>query len=286
VLVGDVGSCRARVGPFAWRAVHQDAGAAVAQLYRCGQAVGWQAAVRPSDHQDAIIAALDLDPGREAIAAVIDLIPSTPSIPLGPPGADRPGSAAAARRVSSILRRSVMTYRFSPEPLRVRRPERLLHRALTLTASAWSAPSGGGQRVGCALYVRRVTGMHPGLYDLAAAHPAGVAKMAGPSLVLEEYLGDRCLDLPVLALFHADHALTADGHDAAGPAGLVSRCATAASFARLSSTAAGLRSGLFACLPPALLDAVAGSLRVGPRVYAGLAIGHAAEPGPGTEVIW
>jgi hypothetical protein len=282
VLVGDVASCRARTGSFAWRAVHQDAGAAVAQLYRCGQAVGWQAAVRPGDHQDAIIAALDLDPGREAIAAVIDLVPAAPSVPPGAdrPGADRPGSAAA-RRVSSILRRSVMTYRFGPEPLRVR-PERLLHRALTLTASAWSAPSGGGQRVGCALYVRRVTGMHPGLYDLAAAQPAGAK--AGPSPVLEEYLGDRRLDPPVLALFHADPALTSSGHDAA--AGLVSECATAASFARLSSTAAGLRSALFARLPPALLDAVAGSLRAGPRVYAGLAIGHAAEPGPGTEVIW
>ena len=279
VLVGDVGSCRARVGPVAWRAVHQDAGAAVAQLYRCGQAVGWQVAVRPGDRQDAIAAALDLDPGRELIAAVIDLTP---------PGTARPGSAAS-HRISSILRRSVMTYRFSPEPLRVRGPERLLRRALALTASAWPAPPGVSRRVGCALYVRRVTGMHPGLYDLAAERPPGVARVAGSSPVLEEYLGDRCLDPPVLALFHAGRALTpADG--AAGPgdgaAGLVSACATAASFARLSATAAGLRSGLFACLPPALLDAVAGSLRTGPRVYAGLAIGHAAVAGRGTEVIW
>jgi hypothetical protein len=277
LLVGDVGSCRPRLGPFAWRAVHQDAGAAVAQLYRCGRAVGWQAAVRPGDHQDAIAAALDLDPSREAIAAVIDLTP---------PGVARPGSAAAARRVSSILHRSVMTYRFNPEPLRIPRPERLLRRALALTASAWPAPPGASRGLGCALYVRRVTGMHPGLYDLAAAHSPGLAKIAGPSPVLEEYLGDRCLDPPVLALFHADLALTPVGQGAAGTAGLVSGCATAASFARLSATAAGLRSGLFACLPPALLDAMAGSLRVGPRVYAGLAIGHAAEPGPGTEVIW
>jgi hypothetical protein len=130
--------------------------------------------------------------------------------------------------------------------------------------------------------------MRRGLYNYnrAGAHLLSAAESAGASPVIEQYLGDRCLDPPALALFHGDRALTLADHGAAGHAALITQCAATASFARMSAVASGLDSGMLARLPRALLDAAVGSLRIGPQVYSGLAIGHAAEPGQGTEVIW
>ena len=278
VLVGDVTYCTSRLGLPGRRVVHQDVGAAVAHLYWCCRAAGWSAVARADEGRDKIMAALDLDPGREAIAAVIDV-----AVPAGP----RPGVAQSPRRAmrqaSSILRQSSMTYDFGSAPLSATLVEEAVRRSLALTAQVW--PHAGPQ-VGCVLYARRVAGLLPGYHDLVTGQALTGPEPGEICPVLEAYLGDRRLDPPVLALFCGDRETTLSDFGADGHATLIAKSAAAASFTRLLSTADGLSSGIFARLPSALLDAAAGRVRVGPQVYCGLAIGPGPGSSPDMDVIW
>jgi hypothetical protein len=278
VLVGDIAYCTSRLGRTGRRVVHQDAGAAVAQLHWCCRAAGWSAAARADEERGKIMAALDLDPGREAITAVIDV-----ALPPEPRPAVATSPRNAMRRASSILRQSSMTYAFGPAPVPATLVEEAVRRSLARTADVW--PQAGPQ-VGCVLYARRVAGLPPGYYDVATRQPLPGPDPGELCPVLETYLGDRRLDPPVLALFCGDRETALSAYGADGHATLIAKSAAAASFTRLLCTAGGLSSGIFARLPSALLDAAAGRLRVGSQVYCGLAVGPGSGSSPDMDVIW
>ncbi len=283
VLVGDTAYCASRLGPSGRRVVHQDAGAALAQLYWCCRAVGWRMAVQAEEGRDTIMAALDLDGRREAITAVIDV--AVPPRPLALP-ASVTSPRGAMRRASSILRRSGMTYSFDSTPLSAAPVEEAVRRSLSLTRDIWPPAGGAGPQVGCVLYARRVSGLPPGCYDPIVQRALTGSEPGALNAVMESYLGDRHLDPPALVLFLGDREATLSAYGAAGHTTLISKCAAAASLTRLLGTAGGLSSGLFARLPSALLDAAAGRLRAGPQVYCGLAIGRGSGSPPGMDVMW
>jgi len=281
VLVGDVAYCTGRLGRSGWRVVHQDAGAAVAQLYWCCRAAGWRAAVRAEEGRDKIMAALDLDPCREAIAAVIDV-----AVSAEPPFASAKSPRSAMQRASSILRQSPMTYSFDSTPLSAALVAGAVRRSLSLTREVWPPADDGGPQVGGVLYARHVEELQPGCYDAVTRQALTGSEPGVPVAVLEDYLGDRCLDPPALVLFHGDREAVLASGGAEGHTTLMTKSAAAANFTRLLSTADGLSSGLLARLPSALLDAAAGRLRAGPQVYCGLAIGHGRQASRGMEVMW
>jgi hypothetical protein len=264
VFTGDSTVVGPELGPAGRRALHQDAGLAVAQLAVCAAAMGWRMRAG-GDLTGELAASLDLEPSREFITSIVELSPGV-----------RPSTTATGDRLSRWLRRVPLVYRFSGRPVAGESVIALAARALERTDAIWTEPGGPAAQLSCLLYARRVDGLEPGLFDVAAdttVRPHGDRR----TMSMEKHLDDRALDPPAMLFFTGNLARTLAADGAPGYPRLLAKAATAAGLVRLAAADPAMRrkaplvAGLFAGFP---------SLLAGASVFYACGVGHPAMNAP------
>jgi hypothetical protein len=277
VLTGDVPLVRSVFGSAARRVIYQDAGLAVAQLDACARLSGWRIAAR-QDGAQCPDEMLELAPGREIVAAVIDLVCD--------PAARRPWTGSPPAGLSARLRRP-LTYLFRDEPVTTEVVRQTGGAGLAGAEAIWREPN-ARPALSCVVYARHVASMTRGLYVLGA-EGADLVPLGEPgksdegTSLAESYLRDRALDPPALLLFAGDLPGTLATCGAPGYPALVVAAATAAGLTRLEAIGAGLGAGLFARLPASGWLVSPDDPRAGRRVFCGCAIGHVPSQSPSPE---
>lgn len=275
VLTGDIAALSPELGASATRASYQDAGIATAQLHTSLRAAGWRARARPCPIPD-LARLLELDPGREVIATVID-------VDRRHPGAE-PDAGQRAPRDS----RPPMTYEYADRPVSAAAVANIVDACRLLLGEHWAGDP--GPELSCLLYARQVRDLPVGLYRARAGSAPAPLPARGEGLDhVESYLRDRGICPPALLLFTgSSHPAPAASHPDGYPA-LLLKAAAAGGFARLAAARAGLGSGLIARAPADLayraLDDRAGRH----RLWFSCAIGYPDADGPRTRVervIW
>ncbi len=263
VLTGDSAVAGPTLGPAARRALRQDAGLCLAQIAVYAKALGWRVSAA-DDATGAVAAALELDQTREFVTAVMELVPRSPG--------SSASVTASARRLPGRLRRRPLAYRFDDSPVPAGRVTEVAVEALRHSEETWNAPDAPS----CVLYARRLHGLAPGLYEVAAHRPPQplAARSTAP---IEAYLGDRTLD-PAAMLFFTGHlAGTLSSHGAPGYPRLLTRAASAAGLVRLATAGdSPMVAGLIAGFPPSLLSASIAENDARHRVFYACALGNQA----------
>jgi hypothetical protein len=262
-LVVDLRTPWARFGRRGTRMVLQDAGFAAAGLLGAAAALGLTAAPVSDWHQTDVTGQLEL-PSWNATAVVLDvgLRPAATAVPPIPPAG--------------------MAYAYRPGAVDDETVQQLV-----------DSVTGTLRRSGAASLL---DGLRVASFDLSGSDPrgrflptdgSGSPVPSGPCLRLRDHLRRSGLDVPRLLAVTVDlrSVLTAGGAD-----GYQASLVSASALAGLLATEARRRrlaAGLFSRLPSTLLFDRVSALDGGPRLLAGLGVGHATvDPSAAVVVAW
>jgi hypothetical protein len=250
VLTGDLAALLPVFGDQASRRlIQQDTGLMLARLAYGARAVGWQVRAIPAD-ADALTAALDIDPGREAVTAVTALTPAS---------ADG-GRLHGKRTAMRLMRANRQVYAFAGGEIRIDGMRRIMRNALAGSAAIWRPADWTDSRIEGLAFLR----------SFGARSPAQV----------EDYLEDRGITAAGVLIFGAR---IPDGGSLDPPVSL-SMSATAAGLAQFASARKGLQAGLIARLPEAVIAATVPDPSMAGTAY-GCAIGYASDKSSQTTVV-